>query len=629
MELYEHNIRPYLELKKLQPGECSVFVTATGTGKSYVAGKIIEETDENVLIITPKKAISNQWENLLESCIHRCDVKTYQYLSRTKPEDYEKTFSRYGLIIVDEAHHAGADVWGRPIKYCIDHAKEMNLSVIGLTADSVRYSDGGYDVCDEIFNKHRTEGLLLEDAIGKGILPSFNYISALYDFPDDIYKAAKRPKRTMTLDKLLGRLNIDCDNLTRMTNIIVQNLSQSKTDINHRHVIIFASSTDEFENAYDLAKSIGITDVFEISHKVSAKKNKNAISSFERSQNAALLCIDMLNEGVHCKPVDTIIMLRRTTSPNIFFQQLGRALDSGSEKDIWVFDFVANAKVLDFKSTSSSRRTITISSVLQKCCDQKIIKDYATECFDLIREIRYILADKARWHKNEDSILRKFYSSEGEDCFSRLPERSITACRNRCYYLGLSHKPWSDEEIATMTKYYATEGYSIAKRLNDKTESQIANMACKLKLRKEQPDDWSQQDKSVLRNFYEKEGTSVSKRLSKQYTAAQIKMKAKAEGLTFDRHLWTDDEISVVKKFYPDINKCMSLLPGRTQSAIKRQATIANVTEQANTPWSDKDIQYLRDHYNDMTRKQISEKLHRSEGSIKAQCRKLHLTKRK
>ncbi len=628
MELYTHNIKPYQELKKLRPGEYSVFVTATGTGKSYVAGKIIEETDKNVLIVTPKNAISNQWRELLKCCINRIDIKTYQYLSRIKPDDYDDMFSNYGIIIVDEVHHAGADTWGRPIRYCINNAKRMDLSVIGLTADPVRYSDGGYDVCDEMFSQCRVDGLSLEDAIHKGVLPAFNYVSALYDFPEDIKKAVKKAKPATTLDRLLGRLNIDCDNSVRITDIIKQNLAQSKTGINERHVLIFVSSIDDFENAYALAKNIGITNTFEMSHKSSVKKNENAMISFEQAQNAALLCIDMLNEGIHCKSVDTIIMLRRTTSPTVFFQQIGRALDSGSEKDIWIFDFVANAKVLSFSNSSNTERMTSISSILQTCCAQKIVKDYATECFDLIHEIRYLLADKTRWQENEDDILRSFYPSEGESCFSRLPERSTTACRNRCYYLGLAHKPWSDEEIAIMKQFYSSEGYAVVKRLNGKNQSQVANMAGKLGLKKEN-EKWSQQDEYILRKFYKDEGTSVFKRLSKPYTESQIKAKAKSIGLSFDRHLWTDDEIAIVKKFYPDINKCVSLLPGRTSGAIKRQAKLANVTAQPGDPWSEQEIQYLRNHYADMTRKQISEKLNRSEGSVKAQCKKLNLKKKK
>ncbi len=86
MELYEHNLRPFNELKGLKKGESAVYVTATGTGKSYVAGKLIEESSERVLVVTPRKTRSRQWRGLLAEHMHRVDVCTYQKLSMLKPQ---------------------------------------------------------------------------------------------------------------------------------------------------------------------------------------------------------------------------------------------------------------------------------------------------------------------------------------------------------------------------------------------------------------------------------------------------------------------------------------------------------------------------------------------------------------
>ena len=64
MELYEHNLRPYEELKKLGAGDASIYVTATGTGKSYVAGKLIEDSDKRVLVVTPRRSICKTLRNI-------------------------------------------------------------------------------------------------------------------------------------------------------------------------------------------------------------------------------------------------------------------------------------------------------------------------------------------------------------------------------------------------------------------------------------------------------------------------------------------------------------------------------------------------------------------------------------
>ena len=53
----------------------------------------------------------------------------------------------------------------------------------------------------------------------------------------------------------------------------------------------------------------------------------------DNSDNAIklLFTIDRLNEGVHVKGIDGVIMLRPTISPIIYLQQMGRALASGQK----------------------------------------------------------------------------------------------------------------------------------------------------------------------------------------------------------------------------------------------------------------------------------------------------------
>ena len=55
-----------------------------------------------------------------------------------------------------------------------------------------------------------------------------------------------------------------------------------------------------------------------------------------------LYCINQLNEAVHVKGIDAIVMVRPTKSPVIFQQQLGRALTSGGNRTPLVFDLCNN-----------------------------------------------------------------------------------------------------------------------------------------------------------------------------------------------------------------------------------------------------------------------------------------------
>lgn len=627
MELYEHNIKPYNELRKLAVGERAVFVTATGTGKSYVAGKIIEDSSERVLVVTPKRAISKQWRDLLAGHMNRVDVCTYQKLAMMKPQGYRKTFSLYGFVVFDEVHHAGAKSWGKPVTYCLNHAKELGISVLGLTADPVRYTDGGYDVGQEMFSGERVDGLMLEEAIEQGVLPAFNYVSALYEYPEDIVRAKKSgtgvaKKRQTTLNRLLGRLDIGNDNLTRITEIVQNNLKASSTPMDKRHVVIFVASVDDFGNAKRFARKVGLRNIFESSYKMSQKKNEAALKGFEAAESAALICVDMLNEGVHCKAVDTVVMLRRTGSPTIFFQQLGRALDSGSKKDIWVFDFVANAKSLNISSTIGDEKIVSVSKVVRKCCKQKITKDYATECLDLISEIRRLIADQVLWTEEEDAILQAHYEKEGSDCFKLLPNRSAQACYRRAMLLGLKRPDvWSDEELDILRKYYPTEGAAVAKRLVGKDDTQIANACHRLGIKVNPL--WSEKDDKIMLKYYPTEGTEIVKRLSKPFTKRQVVTHAATLGIKKDSAKWTSEEDAVLRRYYPDKEKCLKYIHNRTWTGIVRRASVLGLTKEPNKSWSEEELAFLRENAATMSTEDMAKHLGRTVGSVRTKRQRL------
>ena len=56
----------------------------------------------------------------------------------------------------------------------------------------------------------------------------------------------------------------------------------------------------------------------------------------------------MLNEGIHVKNVDTIMMFRDTASPIIYFQQMGRCFSVGQKLNPLIFDFVNNFNIKNF-----------------------------------------------------------------------------------------------------------------------------------------------------------------------------------------------------------------------------------------------------------------------------------------
>ena len=55
------------------------------------------------------------------------------------------------------------------------------------------------------------------------------------------------------------------------------------------------------------------------------------MAAFMQAPTACIISVNMLGEGVHVDGVNFIVMLRRTQSPTVYFQQIGRCTKVGSD----------------------------------------------------------------------------------------------------------------------------------------------------------------------------------------------------------------------------------------------------------------------------------------------------------
>ena len=97
------------------------------------------------------------------------------------------------------------------------------------------------------------------------------------------------------------------------------------------------------------------------------------ISAFgeKRNEISLMFAVDIFNEGFHINGVDGVLMFRKTKSPIIYFQQLGRALSfSARKKQIKIFDFVDNISDNDviyelYKEIIAEAKKLTLEMELQ------------------------------------------------------------------------------------------------------------------------------------------------------------------------------------------------------------------------------------------------------------------------
>ena len=285
LRLFEHNEKAYRAAVRMmeQYGKAAI-VHPTGTGKSYIAFKLIEDNPEKVVIwLSPSEYIfKTQLESLKRNDpdFPLANIHFYTYaklMCCTQAQLDEIAAQKPAYIIFDEFHRAGAGCWGEStvalLKLCSD------AKFLGLTATNIRYLDNNRDIAEELFDSRVASNMTLGEAVVMGILPAPKYVTTVYQY-----------------QKALAKYQARVDNLR----------TPGIQDVNQKYL-------DALRRALEQAD--GLDKVFADFKTDTGDRLK------------LLFCIDMLNEGVHVEGISGVILFRPTISPIIYKQQIAR-LDS-------------------------------------------------------------------------------------------------------------------------------------------------------------------------------------------------------------------------------------------------------------------------------------------------------------
>lgn len=357
INLLPHNEEAFIKLKKcLEDNQLVGINHATGTGKSFIILKYLyENRDKRILFLSPSYPINDQLmqEHTKELGIDIRDfskIDTMIYRSLLKM-DMNELSNNYDIIILDEYHRCGAKKWGEKVNELLDNIKKYHpkAKVIGTTATEIRYLDHERNMNNILFDGVCASTLTLADAMLKEILPVPIYINSLVELSIEYTKTIKKIYKKALYDiernyylQLVTGIRNQIDEIIKKE----ENISQYiKKDGKH---LIFSRTIDNIEKdkaTIDKLLNYEHND-YEVHYKRTKEENARILKTFRYdSEPAALYCVNILNEGVHVKGVDSIFMLRPTTSPIIFFQQLGRLLSYSRRKDkVVVFDLVNNIR---------------------------------------------------------------------------------------------------------------------------------------------------------------------------------------------------------------------------------------------------------------------------------------------
>lgn len=194
IKLYEHNQKAYdALLDMLGERDRACVIKPTGTGKFVIIAKMVQDNPDKrfLLLGTNDYMLNDQMANLAEIApgFTPENLQFMTYAAAMGMERRNDCVPPYDVIIADEFHHCGAEEWGKGVTHILN-ANE-SAKVVGFTATPIRYSDGGRNMADEMFDGNVAYSMELEEAWLRGILPIPKYVTAFYEAPEELGRLAK------------------------------------------------------------------------------------------------------------------------------------------------------------------------------------------------------------------------------------------------------------------------------------------------------------------------------------------------------------------------------------------------------------------------------------------------------
>ena len=238
--------------------------------------------------------------------------------------------SYYHYVVVDEVHHGAAASY-RPLL-----AQVRPQTLLGLTATPERH-DGANVFAD--FGQHISAEIRLPDAINQKLLCPFHYfaVSDCINLNDVQWRAGG-----YDVHELESRYVIGASARTRV-GLVVDQLRDKLADVLTVRGLGFCVSVVHAQYMAEQFNAAGIPSVA-LSAESSDEHRLTVQARLRRRDVNFIFVVDLYNEGVDIREIDTVLFLRPTESLTVFLQQLGRGLRLCEGKDcLTVLDFVGRA----------------------------------------------------------------------------------------------------------------------------------------------------------------------------------------------------------------------------------------------------------------------------------------------
>ncbi|MET9500967.1 DUF3427 domain-containing protein [Streptomyces sp. NPDC006622] len=324
----------------------NLLVAATGTGKTVMAAldyKHLRQRhgrDLRLLFVAHRKEILQQSMRTYQEILFDANFGESLH-SGEIPERWTHVFAsaqslrtptlerlapdHFDVIVIDEFHHGTAPTYRK----IIDHFQPAEL--LGLTATPERMD--GKNIQDEYFDGRIAAEMRLWEALDNELLCPFHYFGVSDNTDLSAVKWKRGAYDTGSLSELLTGDKI-------RAGLIVKAVEEKVADPSRMRALGFCVSVAHAHFMAESFRSSGLHAVA-VSGETPADERCQALADLKSGTVQVVFSVDLFNEGIDVPDVDTLLLLRPTSSATVFLQQLGRGLRRSDNKAVLtVLDFI-------------------------------------------------------------------------------------------------------------------------------------------------------------------------------------------------------------------------------------------------------------------------------------------------
>ncbi|MFC9249172.1 DUF3427 domain-containing protein [Streptomyces sp. NPDC057136] len=324
----------------------NLLVAATGTGKTVMAAldyKRLRQQlgrDPRLLFVAHRKEILEQSLRVYQNVLIDANFGELFFAGEI-PDNWTHVFAsvqslnpraldrfapdHFDVIVIDEFHHGTSPTYRR----LLDHFTPLEL--LGLTATPERMD--GLNIQDEFFEGRIAAEMRLWEALENDLLSPFHY----FGITDNTDMSAVTWKRGAYDSTALSNLFTGNDARARL---VVQAVKDKIADPGAMRALGFCVSVAHAHFMADFFRRAGLAAVA-LSGESPMDVRKAALDELRTGALQVIFSVDLFNEGLDIPDVDTLLLLRPTSSATVFLQQLGRGLRRTEGKAVLtVLDFI-------------------------------------------------------------------------------------------------------------------------------------------------------------------------------------------------------------------------------------------------------------------------------------------------